>query len=39
MVRKVAINFGVSTLDPTKNNQMIELRDHCSRMGELLIFK
>ena len=33
MVRKVAIYTRVSTLDQTVDNQLIELRDHCSRMG------
>ena len=33
MVRKVAIYTRVSTLDQTINNQLIELRDHCSKMG------
>ena len=33
MVRKVAIYTRVSTLDQTVDNQLIELRDHCSKMG------
>ena len=33
MVRRVAIYTRVSTLDQTIDNQLIELRDHCSRMG------
>ena len=33
MVRKVAIYTHVSTLDQTIDNQLIELRDHCSKMG------
>ena len=33
MTRKVAIYTRVSTLDQTIDNQLIELRDHCSRMG------
>ena len=33
MVRKVAIYCRVSTLDQTVDNQLIELRDHCSNMG------
>ena len=33
MVRKVAIYTRVSTLDQTIDNQLIELRDYCSRMG------
>ena len=33
MGRKVAIYCRVSTLDQTINNQLLELRDHCSRMG------
>ena len=33
MIRKVAIYTGVSTLDQTIDNQLIELRNHCSRMG------
>jgi DNA invertase Pin-like site-specific DNA recombinase len=32
MGRKVAIYTRVSTLDQTVDNQLIELRDHCSRM-------
>ena len=33
MTRKVAIYTRVSTLDQTVENQLIELRDHCSKMG------
>ena len=33
MVRKVAIYSRVSTLDQTIDNQLPELRDHCSKMG------
>ena len=33
MGRKVAIYCRVSTLDQTINNQLLELRDHCSKMG------
>ena len=33
MTRKVVIYTRVSTLDQTIDNQLIELRDHCSRMG------
>ena len=33
MVRKVTIYCRVSTLDQTVDNQLIELRDHCSKMG------
>ena len=33
MTKKVAIYTRVSTLDQTIDNQLIELRDHCSRMG------
>jgi DNA invertase Pin-like site-specific DNA recombinase len=33
MVRKVAIYIHVSTLDQTIDNQLIELRDHYSKMG------
>ena len=33
MVRRVAIYTRVSTLDQTIDNQLIELRDHCSKMG------
>ena len=33
MVRKVAIYTRVSTLDQTIDNQLLELRDHCSKMG------
>ena len=33
MVRKVSIYCRVSTLDQTVDNQLIELRDHCSKMG------
>ena len=32
MGRKVAIYCRVSTLDQTINNQLLELRDHCSKM-------
>ena len=33
MTKKVVIYARVSTLDQTVDNQLIELRDHCSRMG------
>ena len=33
MTKKVGIYTRVSTLDQTIDNQLIELRDHCSRMG------
>ena len=33
MVRKVAIYSRVSTLDQTIDNQLLELRDHCYKMG------
>ena len=33
MVRRVAIYTRVSTLDQTIDNQLIELREHCSKMG------
>ena len=33
MVRKVAIYTRVSTLDQNVSNQLLELRDHCSKMG------
>ena len=33
MTKKVVIYTRVSTLDQTIDNQLIELRDHCSRMG------
>ena len=33
MVCKVAIYTRVSTLDQTIDNQLLELRDHCSKMG------
>ena len=33
MVRKDAIYTRVSTYDQTIDNQLIELRDHCSKMG------
>ena len=33
MTKKVANYTRVSTLDQTIDNQLIELRDHCSRMG------
>ena len=33
MVRKVAIYSRVSTLDQTIDNQLLGLRDHCSKMG------
>ncbi len=32
MVRKVALYTRVSTLDQTIDNQLIELRDTCSKM-------
>ena len=33
MTTKVAIYTRVSTLDQTIDNQLLELRDHCSKMG------
>ena len=33
MTTKVALYCRVSTLDQTIDNQLLELRDHCSRMG------
>mgnify|MGYP002528540760 CR=1 FL=1 len=33
MTTKVVIYTRVSTLDQTIDNQLIELRDHCSKMG------
>jgi len=33
MTKKVVIYTRVSTLDQTIDNQLIELREHCSRMG------
>ena len=33
MTKKVVIYARVSTLDQTVDNQLIELRDHCSKMG------
>ena len=33
MGRKVVIYTRVSTLDQTIDNQLLELRDHCSKMG------
>jgi len=33
MTRKVAIYTRVSTLDQTVENQLMDLRDHCSKMG------
>ena len=33
MTTKVALYYRVSTLDQTIDNQLLELRDHCSRMG------
>ena len=33
MTKKVVIYTRVSTLDQTVDNQLIELRDHCSKMG------
>ena len=33
MTKKVVIYTRVSTLDQTIGNQLIELRDHCSKMG------
>ena len=37
MVRKVAIYTRVSTLDQTIDNQLIELRDYCSKMGWVIV--
>ena len=37
MGRKVAIYCRVSTLDQTINNQLLELRDHSSRMGWVIV--
>ena len=37
MVRKVAIYTRVSTLDQTVDNQLLELRDHCSKMGREIV--
>ena len=33
MTRKVAIYTRVSTLDQTVENQLLELREYCSKMG------
>ena len=33
MTKKVVIYTRVSTLDQTIDNQLLELRDHCSKMG------
>ena len=33
MTKKVVIYARVSTLDQTVDNQLLELRDHCSKMG------
>ena len=33
MTKKVVIYTRVSTLDQTIDNQLRELRDHCSKMG------
>ena len=33
MTKKVVIYTLVSTLDQTIDNQLLELRDHCSKMG------
>ena len=33
MTKRVVIYARVSTLDQTVDNQLIELRDHCSKMG------
>ena len=33
MTKKVVLYWRVSTLDQTIDNQLIELRDHCSKMG------
>ena len=33
MTKRVCVYARVSTLDQTVDNQLIELRDHCSRMG------
>ena len=37
MTKKVAIYTRVSTLDQTIDNQLIELRDHCSKMGWVVV--
>jgi len=33
MTKKVALYLRVSTLDQTTDNQLLELRDHCKKMG------
>ena len=33
MTKRVTVYARVSTLDQTVDNQLIELRDHCSKMG------
>ena len=33
MTKKVVIYTRASTLDQTIDNQLLELRDHCSKMG------
>jgi len=33
MTKKVVIYTRVSTLEQTTDNQLLELRDHCSKMG------
>ena len=33
MTKKVALYLRVSTLDQTIDNQLLELRDHCKKMG------
>ena len=33
MTKRVAVYARVSTLDQTVDNQLLELRDHCSKMG------
>ena len=35
MTKKVVIYTRVSTLDQTIDNQLLELRDHCSKMGSV----
>ena len=39
MTKKVVIYARVSTLDQTVDNQLIELRDHCSKMGWEIVKK
>jgi DNA invertase Pin-like site-specific DNA recombinase len=39
MTKKVVIYTRVSTLDQTIDNQLLKLRDHCSKMGWEIVKK